>query len=200
MGTSSQEIKGYVKTESLMLAALIALVLGFVGGVAFSAYRASGEPPASEATGGLALSTQQRDQLADLIEKTHANPNDVTSWTQLGDLYFDTNRPKLAVEAYEKSLQLDDKRPDVWTDLGVMYRRSGDPQKAIQAFDHALSLNHRHEIALFNKGVVFMHDLKEPQKALAAWELLVQINPDAKAPDGQAVSDLVAQLKKMSSS
>ena len=199
MATIPKEISGYVKTESLILAVVVALALGFVGGVAFSAYRASnGQPTAASASGsaGPALSAQQREQLQDLIEKTRSNPEDVISWTQLGHLYFDSDQPQLAVDAYEKSLQLDASRPDVWTDLGVMYRRSGAPQKAIEAFDHALSLNRRHEIAMFNKGVVLMHDLKEPRKALAAWELLVQVNPQAKTPGGQLVSELVEQLKK----
>lgn len=199
MAKTMKEISGYVKTESLILAVVVALALGFVGGVAFSAYRASnGQPTVASTsdTAGPALSAQQREQLQDLIEKTRSNPEDVTSWTLLGHLYFDTDQPQLAVDAYEKSLHLDDSRPDVWTDLGVMYRRTGAPQKAIQAFDHALSLNRRHEIAMFNKGVVLMHDLKEPRKALAAWELLVQVNPQAKTPGGQLVSELVEQLKK----
>jgi cytochrome c-type biogenesis protein CcmH/NrfG len=196
MATISKEITGYVKTESLILAVVVALALGFVGGVAFSAYRASNGQPTAASPAGPTLSAQQREQLQDLIEKTRSNPDDVTSWTQLGHLYFDNDQPQLAVDAYEKSLQLDDSRPDVWTDLGVMYRRSGDPRKAIEAFDHALSLNRRHEIAMFNKGVVLMHDLREPQKALAAWELLVQVNPQAKTPAGQLVSELVEQLKK----
>lgn len=199
MATTPKEITGYVKTESTILAVVVALALGFVGGVAFSAYRASNGQPnvaSSSAPGGPALSAQQREQLQELIEKTRRNPEDVACWTQLGHLYFDTDQPQLAVGAYEKSLQLDGSRPDVWADLGVMYRRSGEPQKAIEAFDHALSLNRRHEIAMFNKGVVLMHDLNEPRKALAAWELLVQVNPQAKTPGGQLVSELVEQLKK----
>jgi tetratricopeptide (TPR) repeat protein len=114
----------------------------------------------------------------------------------LGHFYYDVGRIKEAIEAYQKSLSLDADRPDVWTDLGVMYRRNGNPEKAIESFDRALSINSRHEAAMFNKGVILMHDLNDTKAALDAWELLVQINPDAKAPNGRLVRTLVTELKK----
>ena len=85
------------------------------------------------------------------------------AWSQLGHLYFDTGQLAPAIEAYRSSLGLDSRQPDVWTDLGVMYRRNGEPQKAIECFDQALNINQHHEIALFNKGVVLMHDLERQQ-------------------------------------
>ena len=49
---------------------------------------------------------------------------------------------------------------------------------------------------MFNKGVVLMHDLNDKPGALASWEALVKVNPNAKAPNGQLVSNLIAGLKK----
>lgn len=185
----------------MILIVLVALVAGFLGGVAFSAYHTSRQmdsvPVANK--GPSALTADQKQQLTDLINKTNTNPNDVISWTQLGHLYFDTDQLSLAIDAYKKSLQLDPERPDVWTDIGVMYRRNGNPQQAVASFDRALSIDARYEIALFNKGVVLMHDLSDPDGALQAWEKLVQVNPRAEAPGGQRVSDLVKQLKKSQS-
>jgi tetratricopeptide (TPR) repeat protein len=77
-----------------------------------------------------------------------------------------------------------------------MYRRTGDPKKAIQSFEKALSINQQHEVALFNLGVVQMHDLKDAKAALASWEQLVKINPQAKTPSGQLVKSMLAELKK----
>jgi cytochrome c-type biogenesis protein CcmH/NrfG len=198
MAAEKKELKGFVKTESLILTTLIALALGFLGGVVFSAYRSGGQIkgiPAAESA-SIPMDDQQRQLLAELIQKTNADPLDVNAWTQLGHLYFDTGQPALAIDAYQKSLQIEAGRPDVWTDLGVMYRRNRQPQKAIEAFDHALSLNQRHEIALFNKGVVLMHDLNDPEGALSSWENLIRINPQAKTPDGQLVREIVDKLRK----
>ena len=193
-------VKGYLKTENAILLIVVGLAVGFVGGVLFSVHRSAGRLPAAENAASAPLTQQQADTLAALIKQTEEKPDSVSAWTQLGHMYFDTGQPAKAIEAYEKSLALDDKRPDVWTDLGVMYRRNDQPRKAVECFDRALSLDSTHEVAMFNKGVVLMHDLQDPAGALAVWEKLVALNPKAKTPGGQSVAELVAELKKNLSS
>lgn len=202
MASSGKVLKGYVKTENMILFVIVGLAAGFLGGVVFSAYRTGGQVPvpAGNASGPIPITQQQTESIAALIKATEVTPDDVNAWTQLGHLYFDTDQHAKAIQAYEKSLDLDATRPDVWTDLGVMYRRNGDPQKAVQSFDQAIKLKKDHEIAMFNKGVVLMHDLKDPEGAMMAWEMLVQINPDAKTPNGQPVKQLLEQLKKNAAS
>jgi len=208
MAQESNTLKGYVKTSNMYLTVLVALAVGFLGGVLFSSYRsttfdpvagnASAPPSTPQPTpaAGAPLTREQTQTLTALLEATQATPDNVEAWTQLGHFYFDTGKNAEAVEAYEKSLALNPDRPDVWTDMGVMYRRSGKPEKAIECFDRALALNSRHEVALFNKGVVLMHDLSDVKGALNAWETLVQVNPNAKAPNGQSVKAMVTELKK----
>jgi hypothetical protein len=41
-----------------------------------------------------------------------------------------------------------------------------------------------------------MHDLKDHIAAIQAWEELVRINPQAKAPNGQLVKVMVEKLKE----
>jgi cytochrome c-type biogenesis protein CcmH/NrfG len=197
----SKIIKGYVKTESMILFLFIAIGAGFFGGVVFSAWRSSAEMPvAAEPNQRTAakppISTEQREKLDALIKATQTTPDNPRAWTQLGHLYFDIGEPDKAIAAYVKSLELDADRPDIWIDLGVMYRRNGNPEKALQSFEKALSFNQQHEIALFNLGVVQMHDLKDAKAALASWEKLVKINPEAKTPSGQLVKSLLTELKK----
>jgi len=202
MASEPKVLKGYVKTENMILLVLLALVAGFIGGVAFGVYRSGDQTPATSDANVAArpLPAKDSEAIAALVSQTRANPSDTKAWTQLGHLYFDSGRHAEAIEAYEKSLSLDANRPDVWTDLGVMYRRNGQPRKAVDAFDRALSLNASHQIALFNKGIVLMHDLKDTKAALEAWESLLQINPQAQTPNGQKVKDMVDALKKNASS
>ena len=201
MAGTSKTIKGYVKTENMILFLFIAIGIGFLGGVVFSAWRSSGEMTVSTASNQRAMakppmSAEQRQKLDALLKATQATPDNVQVWTQLGHFYFDSGEPDKAIDAYEKSLELDSKRPEVWIDLGVMYRRTGDPKKAVQSFEKALTFNQRQEVALFNLGVVQMHDLKDAKAAFASWERLVEINPQAKTPSGQLVKSLLAELKK----
>lgn len=199
MPSAPKVLKGFVKTENAILLILVGVAVGFVAGVVFSAYRAGSQPSITAGGQAAPLSPDQAKALATLVKQTEENPEDIEAWTRLGHLYFDLGQPIEAITAYERSLALDDSRPDVWTDLGVMYRNAGKPQKAIECFERALKLNPTHEIATFNTGVVLMHDLQNPQGALEAWEKLLSINPEAKTPGGQSVREMVAELKKNSS-
>jgi cytochrome c-type biogenesis protein CcmH/NrfG len=204
MAGASKTINGYVKTENVILFLFIAIGAGFLGGVVFSAWRSSSAVPMpaesnQQAAAKPPITMEQREKLDALIKATQATPDNPKAWTQLGHLYFDIGEPDKAIAAYVKSLELDTDRPDVWIDLGVMYRRTGDAKKAIESFEKALTYNQQHEIALFNLGVVQMHDLKDAKAALASWERLVKINPEAKTPSGQLVKSLLNQLKKNNS-
>ena len=77
-----------------------------------------------------------------------------------------------------------------------MYRRSGQPNKAIESFDKAAKIDPKHETALFNKGIVLMHDLNDLDGAIQAWQELVKRNPAATSPTGQPVKDLVERMKE----
>ena len=191
--------KGFVKTENTILLMAAALALGFVVGVVFSAYRSSNQLTAGSTETAIPSPTLNSQQLAtqeSLIQKTKDNPNDTRLWTQLGHFYFDTGDTTNAIKAYETALAIDDNLPDVWTDLGVMYRRSNRPQKAIECFDRALALDPVHEIAMFNKGIVLMHDLQDSRGALESWQQLVIVNPNAQAPNGVLVKEMVAEMMK----
>jgi len=180
--------------DTLLIVAAVCLIAGFVGGVAYGIYYASSSMPPLEAT------TEQPSQklaaeIAALLEFTQNHPESADGWIRLGNHYFDAGRFKEAIEAYQKALALDSTNTDVWTDLGVMYRRVGQPEKAVEAFDKAIAADPSHEIARFNKGIVLMHDLDEVDAALESWRKLLQINPDATAPNGLSVRELIRQVE-----
>ncbi len=191
--------------ESVVIAALASLVVGFVCGMAFQAYRTgstaeregvvSTPAPAVDPEGAEA----RHRALHELEAATTAEPGNAETWARLGNAYFDENRYREAIEAYRRSLDIDPNQAGVWTDLGVMYRRSGEPEEAIRAFDRAVEVDPEHEVSRFNKGVVLLHDLEDLQGAIRAWEGLLEVNPTAMAPNGQPVMSLVEQFKQMKS-
>jgi cytochrome c-type biogenesis protein CcmH/NrfG len=192
---------GYVKKETALLIAVVAVVAGFLGGAVFSVYYTgpsqsiqSSAPPPPSSGSAQGLTSQQAGSILALEKEVASNPDNGSAWTQLGHIYFDTNKPAKAIRAYEKSLALQPDNPNVLTDLGVMYRRNGQPAKALEVFDKAIALNPRHEQARFNKGIVLKFDLNDREGAIQAWEELLKINPAATLSNGQPVSEAIKTL------
>ncbi len=199
MPKKSAQIKGYVKTETMLLSISLALILGFIGGVAFAVYRSGDTPqfsPARQHQAAKQIDKATESEIKALQEQVTNSPDDVEAWIRLAHLYFDTDQKEKAIKAYEKSVNLAPQKPDVWVDLGVMYRRVGKPDKAIACFDKALGIDPRHKIALFNKGVVLMHDFNNLEGAIKAWKALVAIDPEAVTPSGMQVKTLLHELEK----
>ena len=197
MGQNKTDTRKYVKKETMLMVAFITFTAGFLAGIAYGLYK--GEPrKVVRVEQRQAADSKFSSEIAALELEVAKNPANVNNWTQLGNLYFDTNKHERAIMAYKKSLELNPLNADVWTDMGVMYRRSRQPAEALKAFDKAIEVNPRHEISRFNKGIVLLHDLNDQQSAIRAWEDLLKINPVAMAPNGQSVDQLVVQLKNQS--
>jgi cytochrome c-type biogenesis protein CcmH/NrfG len=186
------DTKGYIKKERFYLYVAAALIIGFLGGTIFSAYRL---PPPGEQS---AASRQQEaaSAIAAMEKAVQEKPADGQAWVELGHAYFDTGQASKAIEAYTKALTLLPGDLNVMTDLGVMYHQDNQHQKAIELFDQVLAINAKHEQARFNKGVVLLTGLNDRKGALAEWKTLVHYHPMAAAPSGKMVGDLIDQLEK----
>ena len=190
----------YVRKETFWLITLLALAVGFFGGVMFAVLKSdSGAVPGrpqAQAPQAQAATPARTNMIASLEDETAKNPQNTKAWVQLGNEYFDSDQYEKAIWAYRKSLELEPNRANVWTDLGVMYRRSGKPQEALQAFDKAIEADPKHEPSRLNKGIVLLHDMQDFDGAIAAWEALLAVNPIAMAPTGRSVDELIQQMKK----
>ena len=60
-----------------------------------------------------------------------------------------------------------------------MYRAIGQYQKAADNFRKANEIDPRHLQSLFNLGIVYAYDLKQPQKAAEAWNKVVATDPSS---------------------
>jgi cytochrome c-type biogenesis protein CcmH/NrfG len=189
----------YVRKETFYMVTLLALAVGFFGGVVFAVFKSDPRAPVASAPaqmGTPAPAPADSDRIAALERQAQAAPGNANAWVQLGNAYFDSNQYEASINAYQKSLEIDPGNPNVWTDMGVMYRRSGKPQEAIKAFDQAIAADPKHEVARMNKGIVMLHDLNDYNGAIQAWEGLLEINPIAMAPNGISIDQMVTQLKK----
>ena len=189
----------YVRKETFLIVTLLALAVGFFGGVVFAVFKSDSKIPGQSApmqAQPQAAAPVGADRIAALERQTEANPGDTKAWIELGNAYFDSNQFEKSINAYRKSLELDPSNSNVWTDMGVMYRRSGKPEEAIDAFDQAIAADPKHEVSRMNKGIVLLHDLNDFDGAIRAWEGLLEVNPIATAPNGVSIDSMVVQLKK----
>ena len=194
----------FVKMEIMLIVALIALVIGFLGGIFYSAFQTATTGSVQTASGPVRppqqqqsqpkLSNEQAKSILSLEQEVAINPTNVDAWTRLGHVYFDTGNVAKAIRAYEKSLELSPGNPNVLTDLGVMYRRNGQPGKALEVFDKAIAIAPSHEQSRFNKGIVLRYDMNDREGAIKAWEDLLKVNPSATAPNGQPLSEAIKSL------
>jgi cytochrome c-type biogenesis protein CcmH/NrfG len=172
MARQQKIIEGnYVRKETFLIITLLALAVGFFGGVVFAVFKSDSKIPGQSApmqAQPQAAAPVGSDRIATLERQTEANPGDTKAWTELGNAYFDASQFEKSISAYRKSLELDPSNPNVWTDMGVMYRRSGKPEEAIKAFDQAIAADPKHEVSRMNKGIVLLHDLNDFDGAIRA--------------------------------
>ena len=194
--TATPDLKNYMRKETALLISLLALAVGFFGGVFLGVYKSGSSMQGMPAGGSAAAQRDLKDQIAALEKETRENPSNVAAWIELGNAYFDSDQYETSIQAYHKALDLKPDNADVWTDMGVMQRKAGRPQEAVKAFDQAIAVNPKHEVSRLNKGIVLFHDLQDAAGALRAWEGLLEINPTAMAPGGVSVDQMVQSLKK----
>jgi tetratricopeptide (TPR) repeat protein len=177
---------------------VIIFIVGFVGGVLFSAWKlpqflGAAEPGAGAGPGAGAAS-QAVQRVAGLEKMVSANPNSVEALIQLGDAYHDLNQHAKAVEYYGKAIAIDPRNADAITDMGTSYRKLGKPQEAVAAYRRALEVDPDHALAMFNLGIVLRDDLKDNAGALKVWETFME--RAGNNPHAVMVNRWVAQLKE----
>ena len=183
-----------MKKENLYIVVLVAFLVGFISGAVFAVYKL--KPAGGGQSSAAPADNSQNQAIINLEAQVTANPNDGTSWTRLGNLYYDSNQPQKAIGAYTRALELIPPNANVTTDLGVMYRRAGQPDKAVETFLQATTIDPTHEQSRLNMAIVLHYDLHEHERALAVLDELLKVNPAATAANGQPVSAFVTEIKK----
>ena len=190
---------GMVRKSTFYLAAVLCLLVGTYLGTLLPALRGSQDRAQQNQPQQTPVPAEQgadKDgHLKGLEETARKNPQDLHAWIQLGNQYFDDNKPRDAIRAYERALSINADNPDVLTDLGIMYRQLGESERAAEKFAQAGKINPLHEQSRFNLGVVLFFDLNRKDEARKAWRSLLSINPEAKTPDGALLRIMLDELK-----
>lgn len=182
-----------MKKESILIA-VVALIVGLLGGYLVFSISSAGksQQTAPVIPAGAGSPTDYARRIAEAEKIVAQDPKNLNAWISLGNDYFDTEQTQKAIQAYGKALELDPKNPNVLTDQGVMFRKVGWYDKALANFDKAQTIDPKHLQSIFNAGIVYFTDLKQPQKALAYFQKFLQIEPNsAQAVQVKAIIDQI---------
>lgn len=135
-------------------------------------------------------------QAAPLLEQLKSEPSDAELLTKIGNIYYDTQQYPTAIDYYRRSLDLQPSNVGVRTDLATAIWYTGDADTAIAEFSKALSYEPTRANTLFNLGVVKWQGKMDINGAVAAWQKLLDTNPNYE--NKAKVLEMILQAKKHS--
>jgi tetratricopeptide (TPR) repeat protein len=191
-----------MKKEAVILIVIIAFLVGFISGATVAILRGtkSTEKTAMAQKPQMAPeplpkgpdAMEAASKIRTLKEIVGKDPKNLAAWAELGNLYFDTDQPKEAIEAYSRYLAIKPDNPDVRTDMGIMYRKLGQFDKAIEEFTKTAQSDPKHINSRYNLGLVLLHDKGDIKAAIKAWEDYLKVDPNS-----ERAQRIRAQIEKM---
>jgi tetratricopeptide (TPR) repeat protein len=140
-------------------------------------------------------SIEAASKIQTLKETVKKDPKNLAAWVELGNLYFDTDQPKEAIEAYNQYLAIKPDNADVRTDMGIMYRKLGEFDRAIEEFKKAAQSDPKHINSRYNLGLVLLHDKQDMKAAIKAWEDYLKVDPNSER--AQRIRIQIEKMKTM---
>jgi tetratricopeptide (TPR) repeat protein len=160
--------------------------------LALSACRKTEAPP-PPVGGGDAVRLSDLSEIESYREILKKDPNNLQALVNLGNRYYDSGQDRPAVDSYRRALAIDPGNTDVRVDMAVSLRRLGDPDGAVEELKKAISVSPRHAQARYNLGVILLHDKKDVQGGVKAWEGLLENIPDF--PDRERLKADIERIK-----
>ncbi|WP_168061308.1 tetratricopeptide repeat protein [Candidatus Manganitrophus noduliformans] len=136
-------------------------------------------------------------KLAEYKARLEKDPKDIEALVFMGNANYDIQRFEKAKEFYQKALEVDPDNTHVRTDLASSYRSLGEIDQALEELNKVLKADPKHEIALYNSGIILLNDKNDAEKATAAWEKLVQLKPND--PLSEELKKKISELKQTGS-
>ena len=197
-----------MKKETAILAIVIAFVVGFITGAVVAilkgksgvqgpvvAQKAPMAEPAPGPVPQVASPVETAEKIKALKGILQKDPKNLSALVELGNMYFDTNQPQEAIDAYSKYLAIKPDNSDVRTDMGIMYRKLGDFDRALKEFQIAAQNDPKHINSRYNIGIVLLHDKQEIKGAIKAWEEYLKV--DSNSERASRVKAQMDRLKNM---
>ncbi|HEY5163308.1 MAG TPA: tetratricopeptide repeat protein [Terriglobales bacterium] len=131
--------------------------------------------------------------VAPMLQALQQNPKDTATLTNIGNTYYDAKIYDKAIQYYAEALKIAPKNVNVRTDMATAYWYLGDADHAVAELEKSLAQEPTHAQSLFNLGIVKWQSRKDPQGAIAAWQKLIQTNPNY--PERRNVEQLIERAR-----
>lgn len=184
-----------MKKETILIA-VSALVIGVLGGYLIFSISNAGKAQQSNisAPAGAGSPADYTQRIVQAERVVAQDPKNLNAWITLGNDYFDTEQTQKSINAYGKALEIEPNNPNVLTDQGIMFRKIGWYDKALANFEKANRLDPNHLQSLYNAGLVYVVDLKQPEKAAMYWNRYLQ--SDSSSPTAMQIKGMMGQSGK----
>ena len=140
---------------------------------------ASAQPAMPDRTPSLAQMKQMADKSAQpVVAKLKENPNDPKLLIQAGNVYMATHQFKDAIPYFQKALESDPSNFAVRADFASCLYYTGDSDGALAELQKTLHYAPNHPGTLLNIGIIKLKGKNDPAGAIAAWQKLLQTNPN----------------------
>ena len=131
--------------------------------------------------------------VAPMLQALQQNPKDTATLTNIGNTYYDAKIYDKAIQYYAEALKIAPRNVNVRTDMATAYWYLGDADHAVAELEKSLAQEPTHAQSLFNLGIVKWQGQKDTQGAIAAWQKLIQTNPNY--PERRNVEQLIERAR-----
>lgn len=137
------------------------------------------------------------ERLSALIQMSAEDPQNADILSEIGNTYYDLGEYDKAVDSYRKSLEIRPRNPNVETDMATCIHYLGRHDEALSLLNNVLKYRPDFAPALYNKGIVLIYGIKDPDRGIAAWEELLKqdLAPARKAELEKSIRELKSSVR-----
>jgi cytochrome c-type biogenesis protein CcmH/NrfG len=173
--------------------AVVCLALGVAAGYALRGAGGAGDDGVETTSSDPIMQAVDR-AAAPLLAELRQHPNDPALLARVGNVYYDAQQYRVAADYYERALKLAPGDATVRGDLGSSYYLMGDKDKALAEYAQTIAADPGNANALFNLGMIRWRDKSDPEGAVAAWQQLLDKNPNH--PRRAEVQELILRARQ----
>ncbi len=151
-------------------------IILITAGIWYIAVSEKGEDAATGGGPGMTIDPNMQQTLKRLQTQLNQNPENIQTWIQLGNLYYDNGNFQESIFHYQHALLMDSTNVNVRVDMAIGYYSTGQPERAVEEMKKALAFDPNHLNALFNIGIV-LSSMGERDEARRYWEQYLALSP-----------------------
>ncbi|MBV8251311.1 MAG: tetratricopeptide repeat protein [Chitinophaga sp.] len=116
--------------------------------------------------------------LADYAKVEEITPKDPALYGNRALVYMATDKVPEAFKEYCKAINLAPKNPNYLFSRGQIFERWQQYDSAMTDYNRAIAADPRNENVLIQRGILYSSQLKAPDKAMADFQKVIEINPN----------------------